>query len=369
MAQEINIAPQLLSHNGVDKQIQVKYFMPWLNFLLALVAVSACLYMGLVIKTYNKEQKQTASLVLELQESLRKYQAPLTEQLPDNIAIVLQDLTNQISGQKHLTKDLESLVVSELRPQVAFLLKEFELGSRTRGTNLVAQTDLKGKYFLTKILGLAELYLSVLHDIITTDNLLAVAEQSLATNNDAMAVKLTAAIAKDRQALAMVKMPDKAKLWRSLDELHTNVAQYAYKKAKQNIDHTKHINITNKADNQMKDWRAALQNTWHELTAMIKVKRRNTNAESLATFTLACENLQRARLCLLLEQARAASFSDDAKVYHASIIAAKNILLTYFAANNALINNAIAELDLLAAINIQPNLPSHIYSFQALEAI
>ena len=367
MASEINIEQQLLSHSHVGKQIQPKNIQ-WISFFMALTAVVGSLCIGLVTKAHNKEQKQISQLVIEMQESLRKYQANHTEQAPDNIEIVLQDLTNQISGQKHLTKDLESLVVSELRPQVSFLLKELELSRKVPSINLAKQ-DFYSKELLTKTLSLAELYLSVLRDIKTTDNLLAFAEQCLAKNNDIVAIKLKETIAKDRQSLALVEIPDKAKIWRSLDELHANVTQYVYKNAEQSIENAKNTIDTNKVAIQIKDWRWALHNTWHELTAMIKVRRGNNNVESIAALAKATENLQRARLCLLLEQARAASFSGDDKVYNASIITAKNILLTCFEKNNELNNKAIAELDLLAAVNIKLDLPTKIYSFEELEAI
>ena len=85
-----------------------------LNFLVALAALGGCLYLVSIVKTEKQERIQILQSLTELQKSFQKYKAE-TIQLPDNLEIVLQDLTDQIKGQKNTTRELESLIVSDFK--------------------------------------------------------------------------------------------------------------------------------------------------------------------------------------------------------------------------------------------------------------
>jgi uncharacterized protein HemX len=376
MSRKKNLDLQIINQENNATKCNISYakILTWINIFIVTAVLSCCIYVMMENAKLKKEQLQIAKSIQETQKSFPQEGKNEITLLPDNIETILQDLISQINAQKKATKELESLVISDLNPKVNFLL---ESGTKQQPV-VVAQHGDVALIFVINFLRLAELYLTELHDVKMTNNLLTIAEQLLVSSNNTMHIELKDVVEQDKQSITSIQLPDKTTLWLTLNELLMDMDKYSYKKFNipalptitSNIDTT--VAVVPQEDKQIErttGWKYALKNTFNELKSLVKIKKNNATQESLASIVNLEENLQRERLRFLLEQAKVASFGENNEHYRTLLITAKNVFLEHFVIEDPLNRQAIAKIEALQEVNLKPMIQTHINSLAKAEAL
>ena len=350
--------------NG-QKKISYKKIIFWLSSGLACSSAIFCGYIWKQIGEYKEQQLQIASKMTSLQHRINT-PSQASNPWPDNLDAMLEDLLDQIKAQKTVTSSIESLVVSDLKPQVYFLLKEYALQQKPLDLTKQHANYITG--VLTKVLAEAELALRGMHNKTQAINLLEFAENILQQQDDPQYSQVKTAIAEDKQALAAVPVLDKATLWTRLAALLADVAKYEYKAAMAPAVATPTVALPAPSQDLqgMAKLQQELRHTWFKLKALVKITRNNNATAAVATFATLTEQTARDRLRLILEQARFASLTGEEKIYSASLREATELFTKYFPATAAVNQQAIAELESMVLLKLQTPMPERLLSLAEL---
>jgi uroporphyrin-3 C-methyltransferase len=252
--------------------------------------------------------------------------------------------TRMETSQRALRAELRSL--HELPAQIAVLGRGVEeLRARTEAPQR-AWARAEAMY----LLDLAERQLNLDHDVRTAIAAMEAADARLASFNDPATTEVRRLLAQDLAALRAVPLPNLGATLARIATLEDAVPTLA----------VLGVPVTRGSSAKLEPepkgaFRRAMRRIGEALSGMVTLKRVDPSTSRLVTQQE--QSLRRQHLELLLFAARVAAMQPDGVAYAQSLDAAATWLTQYFDTSSAGVAAALAEIQALRSINVEPEQP------------
>lgn len=194
-------------------------------------------------------------------------------------------------------------------------------------------------------LNIAQLHLSVFHDVNTALQLMQWVQQRFIITHAPMA--LQESLSADIGALQTVAVPDINQMIQTLKGVELQISTLPIRKKQENSQQTPNATTTSSS------WQQSLLNTWNELKGLIRIQPRNTSMD----YVLFDETILRETVQVELERASIAAIIGKTDLYQASLEQAILALQRFFAADDPNVLQAINNLQNLANQVLVPQIP------------
>jgi uroporphyrin-3 C-methyltransferase len=252
--------------------------------------------------------------------------------------------TRMETSQRALRTELRSL--HELPAQIAVLGRGVEeLRARTEAPQR-AWARAEAMY----LLDLAERQLNLDRDVRTAIAAMEAADARLASFNDPATAEVRRLLAQDLASLRAVPLPDLGATLARIAALEDAVPTLAV----QGVPVTRDADADREPEPQGA-FRRALRRIGEALRSMVTLKRVDPSTSRLVTQQE--QSLRRQHLELLLFAARVAAMQPDGAAYAQSLEAAATWLTQFFDASSAGVAAALAEIQALRGVNVEPQQP------------
>ncbi|WP_198781293.1 uroporphyrinogen-III C-methyltransferase [Shewanella putrefaciens] len=183
----------------------------------------------------------------------------------------------------------------------------------------------------------------------TATDLLKSADETIAAMNNPALLPIRKALAKDIAATASIKTTDIDGSVLALDALIEQLDKLPLNRADAAADTPEDTNITG----DLNDWQSNLGKTWKALTQdFITIRHRTADAPALLAPEQQWYLVENIRHKLL--QSQLALYRYDRAAYHQSLMMARKWIQTYFDTQDHKTVEAIAEIDKLATVVLDP---------------
>lgn len=183
----------------------------------------------------------------------------------------------------------------------------------------------------------------------TATDLLKSADETIAAMNNPALLPIRKALAKDIAATASIKTTDIDGSVLALDALIEQLDKLPLNRADAAADAPEDTNITG----DLNDWQSNLGKTWKALTQdFITIRHRTADAPALLAPEQQWYLVENIRHKLL--QSQLALYRYDRATYHQSLMMARKWIQTYFDTQDHKTVEAIAEIDKLATVVLDP---------------
>lgn len=183
----------------------------------------------------------------------------------------------------------------------------------------------------------------------TATDLLKSADETIAAMNNPALLPIRKALAKDIAATASIKTTDIDGSVLALDALIEQLDKLPLNRADAETDAPEDTNITG----DLNDWQSNLGKTWKALTQdFITIRHRTADAPALLAPEQQWYLVENIRHKLL--QSQLALYRYDRATYHQSLMMARKWIQTYFDTQDHKTVEAIAEIDKLATVVLDP---------------
>jgi uroporphyrin-3 C-methyltransferase len=183
----------------------------------------------------------------------------------------------------------------------------------------------------------------------TATDLLKSADETIAAMNNPALLPIRKALAKDIAATASIKTTDIDGSVLALDALIEQLDKLPLNRADAEADAPEDTNITG----DLNDWQSNLGKTWKALTQdFITIRHRTADAPALLAPEQQWYLVENIRHKLL--QSQLALYRYDRAAYHQSLMMARKWIQTYFDTQDHKTVEAIAEIDRLATVVLDP---------------
>lgn len=183
----------------------------------------------------------------------------------------------------------------------------------------------------------------------TATDLLKSADETIAAMNNPALLPIRKALAKDIAATASIKTTDIDGSVLALDALIEQLDKLPLNRADAEADAPEETNITG----DLNDWQSNLGKTWKALTQdFITIRHRTADAPALLAPEQQWYLVENIRHKLL--QSQLALYRYDRAAYHQSLMMARKWIQTYFDTQDHKTVEAIAEIDRLATVVLDP---------------
>lgn len=183
----------------------------------------------------------------------------------------------------------------------------------------------------------------------TATDLLKSADETIAAMNNPALLPIRKALAKDIAATASIKTTDIDGSVLALDALIEQLDKLPLNRADAAADAPEDTNITG----DLNDWQSNLGKTWKALTQdFITIRHRTADAPALLAPEQQWYLVENIRHKLL--QSQLALYRYDRAAYHQSLMMARKWIQTYFDTQDHKTVEAIAEIDKLATVVLDP---------------
>ncbi|MCP3129562.1 uroporphyrinogen-III C-methyltransferase [Shewanella sp. KJ2020] len=183
----------------------------------------------------------------------------------------------------------------------------------------------------------------------TATDLLKSADETIAAMNNPALLPIRKALAKDIAATASIKTTDIDGSVLALDALIEQLDKLPLNRADAEADAPEETNITG----DLNDWQSNLGKTWKALTQdFITIRHRTADAPALLAPEQQWYLVENIRHKLL--QSQLALYRYDRAAYHQSLMMARKWIQTYFDTQDHKTVEAIAEIDKLATVVLDP---------------
>lgn len=207
-------------------------------------------------------------------------------------------------------------------------------------------------YYLTE---LAQERLQTTYDLEGAKRLLIKAYADLEAVKDPSYGPIRDLMEKQINTLESTSLPNINEIWGTVNTLMNDISalptQGLRLDQEQNLSEKKAETTTT----PKKSWREALSKTWVELKDLVKIQRHTKPIEPILPQEEQIYAAQHLRL--ILEQMRWAILHNNQIVYEKSIQDATQWLNTYFEVSDTRVKDFEASLNVLAKLNVKPNLP------------
>ena len=299
--------------------------------LLAGIAGGVWLY-----QTMNRHNVQQQDAINALREKLQASQ---------------QQAQTQLNGlQERLAQQQQAQ--NELRDNLSTLLKRNE---HLRKDWLLGEAEY--------LLKLASYRLQLERDINTALRAMRIADERLRDIGDPALLTVRKLLADDENALKNVSGADITGMSLTLSALIGNIDKLPLNTP---APETKATQPTEPAKEKFTNWKAIPGAIWQELKTLVRIRQHDTNIAPLLSPKEQFYLLQNLRL--QLEQARLALLLGKGSVFTERMQTAQAWLQRFFDLKDPMVQNTLQSLQQLAAINIEPDIPSIEKSYQALKS-
>ncbi len=194
--------------------------------------------------------------------------------------------------------------------------------------------------------------------------LLQMADQRLATENDAKLVPIRKALANDIAALQAVPIIDVSGLYLKIVALNQQLDQLPL--VNQQVLGEQAASPSQPAANSLAWWKQGLQQSWAGLQKIVVVQYSATNTPPLVTPQQQVFLYQ--SLHAMLENAAWAVLHQQSAVYQASLQQAIAWVKQYFVQSSEATQAALTSLQTLQRINVHPDTPATLSAMQAFKS-
>ncbi len=252
--------------------------------------------------------------------------------------------TRMETSQRALRTELRNL--HELPAQIAVLGRGVEeLRARTEAPQR-AWARAEAMY----LLDLAERQLNLDRDVRTAIAAMEAADARLASFNDPATTEVRRLLAQDLAALRAVPLPNLGATLARIAALEDSVPTLAVL----GVPVTRDSSADQEPEPKGK-WHRAMHRIGRALSSMVTLKRVDPSTSRLVTQQE--QSLRRQHLELLLFAARVAAMQPDGTAYAQSLEAASTWLTQFFDTSSAGVTAALAEIEALRGVNVEPDQP------------
>lgn len=266
----------------------------------------------------NAQQSQLAQALLQPNQRIEQL-----EQQQLNDAKTYQELSKLVENQSQLQDRVNKLAE---RSPTHWMASEAEYLVNMAGRKLWLEKDPR-----------------------TATDLLKSADETIAAMNNPALLPIRKALAKDIAATASIKVTDIEGNVLALDALIEQLSKLSLNRHDAEVNPAEDTAIT---DN-LSDWQTNLSKTWKALTQdFITIRHRTANAPALLAPDQQWYLVENIRHKLL--QCQLALYRYDRAAYHQSLMMARKWIQTYFDPQDHKTVEAIAEIDKLATLELDP---------------
>jgi len=302
-------------------------------------------------------------------QQLTGAQLSVAAQLEDRI----QPLRSTLSDVSQTVQASLSTVNQKLqseRQQIDQQLEKLDEDQRNNGRRVSALAALMGRseqgWSLAEVeylLRIANQRLQLQRDVNTAEQALIAADQRLHDLADPHFLSVREQVARDIEAVQAVAAVDIVGISLSLSAALANIDQLSVAGSRyQPAVDTETKSLEPRAT--IGDWRELPSLLWSTLSGLFRI--REHDKPVTAMLAPEREYFLRENLRLQLSAARLALLRDDGVQYQAILNTAQDWLNAYFAGDDGKVNNLMAELEQLKAINTVPELPDISGSLRVL---
>lgn len=231
------------------------------------------------------------------------------------------------------------------------------LNAKTQDENFNTSHALEGfriseAYYLSE---LAQERLQTTYDVQGARRLLSKAYEDLKSVNNPAYSSIPPMMEKQINALASISLPNVDEIWGTVNTLIEKIDTLPTKGLRLNEAQLPSDKKAQSTANEQITWRQALSKAWEDMKDLIKVQRHTKPIEPILPNEeqlLATEHLR-----LIMEQMRWSILHNNQIVYERSIQEAIQWINTYFETSDTKVKNFEAALNVLAKLNVKPNLP------------
>jgi len=230
--------------------------------------------------------------------------------------------------------------------------------SEKLGRSTVAWRMAEVEYLLT----VANHRLTLARDRETAISIFETADERIKAIGDPSLLKVRKAIADELLALRAIPKVDISGLAFRVGSLVKSVEQLPLLDKKRIA-----VALKTKSDKKPENWEQLPLAVWNDLKSLVQVRRHQQPTEPLLPPDETRHLYQNLRL--KLEQARLSVLRRDTALFHQHITEAKNWLKHYFETESADVVSAVASLDKMLTIELQPAIPNVNQSLRILREV
>lgn len=302
------------------------------------VLLVACIGGGVwLFEQFKQNQQQQTGIINELRNQLQTTQQETTQQH----TALIERLQQQQQGQNELSDNLTTLLKRNDHLRKDWLLGEAE--------------------YLIK---LASYRLQLERDVSTALHAMQAADERLRDVADPAILTVRKVLAEDQNTLRNVPTADVTGMSLTLSALISNIDKLPLNTPAPET--TQDTTTQTDTDRVISNWRELPAAIWQDIKGLVTIRHHD---DEIATLLSPKEHFYLIQnLRLQLEQARLALLLGKANVYGERISAAQTWLTRFFDAKDTGVQSTQESLKNLAAVNIEPEIPTIDKSYQALRA-
>lgn len=294
----------------------------------------------------NRQAQDLAALQSRLDESsesavdAQALESGLAEQRARSRSLE-QELEAQASHARNLQQAIEAM-------QARLMAVESGLAAQApAAADAPARLELAGVDFLLRF---APQRLTLFHDIRTADQALALADAQLEAMDNPLHIGLRQRIADARQALAETTLPNPVEISARLDAVQGRLAQLSF--GERGDEAAVPDGPVTEAGGDEPGWWARLRAS---LASLVTVRR--VADDTAARLTLDDKDMLRQGLWMQIEAARLALMRHDQPAWNDALSRASAVLERWFDPSSTTYRAVHGELEALAGLTIDPDLP------------